>query len=141
MSYRQYEQEPIVLIENDIDDIQLFQESFRALGCQRRLRTFSDSESALLYLRSTTDLPFMIVADINMPTINGIQLRQEVRKTKRVLIRCVPFFFLTASFDHALMERCYGMMTQGVFIKPKEKGQLTEIIGSMLKYCEDLVAA
>ena len=131
-------QESIVLVEDDKDDIDLFRECLSSLGCTRPVRAFTDSTEALSYLLKTDEIPFMIVADINMPKLNGIEFRARIRKSKLMALRYAPFFFLSTSFDKQYMQPCFGMMIQGVFIKPSDPTGLGEIVESMLRYSEEV---
>ncbi|WP_223834390.1 response regulator [Spirosoma profusum] len=58
---------PVILIEDDADDQFLFEQVFTKLNYPNQVRYFPDGQEALEYLLSTTELPFLILSDINMP--------------------------------------------------------------------------
>jgi CheY-like chemotaxis protein len=66
---------PIVIIEDDIDDQDILSEIFKELNYSNKLIFFSDSVKALEYLTDTDTEPFLVLSDINMPKLNGMELR------------------------------------------------------------------
>lgn len=66
---------PIIIIEDDVDDREIFQDVFNALPYKHEVIFFEDGYSALAYLTETDIEPFIIFSDINMPKLNGIELR------------------------------------------------------------------
>ena len=69
---------PIVIIEDDPDDQILLAEVLKELDYPNKIIFFSDGEKALEYLIDSGDNPFLILSDINMPKLNGFQLRDKV---------------------------------------------------------------
>ncbi len=128
------EHAPVILIEDDPDDLFLFQAAYRETGCAVPLKWFHDPDEALAYLKTTRDTPFMIIADIHMPGMDGMALRTLMRETKLQTLRAIPFFFLTTSAGAEQMQRGYELLVQGFFIKPASTGALVEIITSMIEY-------
>src|SRR5450631_1467952 len=69
---------PIVVIEDDEDDQEVLVEIFRKLGHENELVFFKDGNAALDFLNQTDLHPFLILSDINMPKINGFELRKKI---------------------------------------------------------------
>lgn len=129
-----YRHEPIILIDDDANDLVRYRECLADIGSKHPLRTFTDSTEALSFLLKTDEMPYMIVLDLGMPKLNGIEFRARLRKSKHILLRCVPFFYLSTTFDQKQMDRSFEMMVQGTFIKPDDPEKLKEIFRSMLSY-------
>ncbi len=66
---------PVIIIEDDEDDQYLLEQVFLKLNYQNKVVFFSDGQDALDYLQTTHELPFLILSDINMPRLDGFQLR------------------------------------------------------------------
>lgn len=66
---------PIVIIEDDLDDQQILTEIFNELPYGNKLVFFDDGVQALEYLTDTDIEPFLVLSDINMPKLNGMELR------------------------------------------------------------------
>ena len=66
---------PIVIIEDDKDDQDILTEIFNELAYENEVIFFEDSVLALEYLTATEIEPFLVLSDINMPKLNGMELR------------------------------------------------------------------
>jgi CheY-like chemotaxis protein len=62
-------QGPIMIIEDDRDDQYILTEVFSLLKIKNQLKFFENGNKALDYLNTTTDSPFIILSDVNLPGI------------------------------------------------------------------------
>jgi CheY-like chemotaxis protein len=108
---------PILLVDDDEDDHDILREVCKNLGICHALKFFYDGNSLLDYLNTTKEWPFIILCDINMPHINGLDLREVIWKDNDLRKKTVPFvFFSTASTD-LQVRRAYDLTVQGFFLK------------------------
>jgi CheY-like chemotaxis protein len=56
---------------------------------------FDDGNAALNFLMKTEVEPFIILSDINMPKLNGIDLREKIHKNEQLRFKSIPFLFLS----------------------------------------------
>ena len=84
----------IIIIEDDADDRELFAEIFTALKINNEIRFFTNGIDALEYLEKPEIEPFLILSDINMPKLNGFELRQRVFTNTELSKKCIPYIFL-----------------------------------------------
>lgn len=129
---------PIIVIEDDLEDQQILDEIFRNLNFPNKVIFFSDGQDALKYLRETVDQPFLILSDINMPRMNGFQVRNEVCKNER--LRCIPYLFFTTGVDKKAVDNAYAMSVQGFFIKPASMMQLQSTVKKIIDYWQECYA-
>ncbi len=73
---------PIVFIEDDLDDQEIMAEIFKELNYENEIVFFGDGEKALEYLTKIDIEPFLILSDINMPKLNGMELREKVHNNE-----------------------------------------------------------
>ena len=66
----------IIIVEDDTDDQEMFSEVFKELNYKNEIVFFNDGQEALAYLKAKTTEPFIVFSDINMPKLNGIELRK-----------------------------------------------------------------
>ena len=71
---------PIVIVDDDPDDQQLIQEALESLYITNSLLFFSQGNAVLQYLKSTSEQPFIIICDINMPGMTGVGALMALRK-------------------------------------------------------------
>jgi CheY-like chemotaxis protein len=124
---------PILIIEDDLDDQEILKEVFDALQVPNVLRFFATCNSALDYLHSTLERPFLIISDINLPAMTGIQLKKEINGNEVLSKKCIPFIFLSTAQDEYFISSAYEVQVQGYFVKPPRlidlKLMMSHIVG------------
>jgi len=124
----------IIVIEDDLDDQELFSEIFKALNVTNPISFFENGEIALDYLMQPGADPFIIFSDINLPKLNGFQLRERVFVNKELCKKCIPYIFFTTSASKEDVTNAYAFSAQGFFKKPGSYRELEEIIKVILDY-------
>ena len=125
---------PIVIIEDDADDQELLNEIFRELQVPNLVRFFNSCVSALDYLLTTIEKPFLILSDINLPAMTGLELCRQITENKSLKIKTIPFVFLTTTNDQRVILQAYQMFVQGFFVKPSSIMELREMIRMIVDY-------
>lgn len=125
---------PIVFIEDDIDDQELFSEAIDQLKISNKIRFFDNGQEALSYLLTTSEQPFIIFCDINMPVLNGIELRNEMNNDEYLKGKSIPFIFLTTAANKEVVEEAYYMSVQGFFQKPQNFPEIKSILQEVINY-------
>jgi DNA-binding response OmpR family regulator len=74
----------ILLIDDDIDDGELFLEAISTLLSESKFRYYTNPVKALEELRNTDKLPDLLFIDINMPCLNGLELLKKLRNDPRL---------------------------------------------------------
>ena len=128
---------PIIVIEDDIDDQELLDEVFKLLNYPNQVIFFSDGYEALDFIEKTDVQPFLILSDINMPKINGFELRKEVLNNKKLNIKCIPYLFFTTGGNRKAVYDAYAMSAQGFFIKPSNMESLQNTIRKIVEYWKE----
>lgn len=124
----------IIVIEDDQDDRELFEEIFTKLKVSNPVKFFGNGESALEYLQQPGNEPFLIMSDINLPKLNGFELRERIFTNKELSRKCIPYVFFTTSASKEAVTNAYAFSAQGFFIKPSNYNQLLDDIRSILEY-------
>lgn len=125
---------PIIIIEDDLDDQYILADVFEELGIKNEVKFFGDGEEALDYLTDTSIEPFIIFSDINMPKLNGMELREKVHENEDLRLKSIPYLFFTTSAAQQSVIDAYSKSIQGFFIKPAEYGELKATIKSIVDY-------
>ena len=125
---------PIVIIEDDIDDQELFQEAFKSLNYQNEVIFFGDGDAALKYLTETEVEPFIMFSDINMPILSGIELREKIHQNEQLRLKSIPFLFFSTSAEQKHVVDAYSKSVQGFFVKPSSFSGLKETLKIILEY-------
>ena len=131
---------PVVIIEDDEDDQYFFEKIFDRLDYKNEIVFFRDGESALEYLNKSEIVPFLILSDINMPKINGFELREKVHTNEQLNIKCIPYLFFTTASDKKSVIEAYAMSVQGFFVKPSNLEKLESTIRKIMEYWKECIA-
>ncbi|MGE5943615.1 MAG: response regulator [Flavobacteriales bacterium] len=130
---------PIIIIEDDMDDQLILGEIFDELNYGNELIFFGDSEEALEYLVGTSVEPFLVLSDINMPKLNGMELREKIHNNEDLRMKSIPYLFFStvAEQDHVI--DAYSRSIQGFFIKPNNYNKLKNTIVKIVEYWQECV--
>ena len=131
---------PVVIIEDDEDDQYFFEKIFDRLDYKNEIVFFRDGELALEYLNKSEIVPFLILSDINMPKINGFELREKVHTNEQLNIKCIPYLFFTTASDKKSVIEAYAMSVQGFFVKPSNLEKLESTIRKIMEYWKECIA-
>lgn len=130
----------IIIIEDDIDDQDLFTMAFRELGYQNELRFFRDGAEALEYLERDDIYPFLILSDINLPKLNGFELKNMVQTNERLNRKCIPYLFFSTAVGERAVYDAYTMSVQGFFLKPSNFEELKDALKAIVEYWQHCFA-
>ncbi|MDQ6814650.1 MAG: response regulator [Bacteroidota bacterium] len=131
---------PVIIIEDDPDDQELLKEVFEKLNYSNKIIFFFDGQEALNYLNRTDSVPFLILSDINMPKLNGFELRNKIKTDAALQVKCIPYlFFSTASSQQAVID-AYSLSVQGFFIKQNTMMELEKTVRVIMEYWKRCIA-
>ena len=125
---------PIIIIEDDLDDQEIFNEVFLSLNYPNEIIFFSDGEQALHYLTETNTEPFIIFSDINMPRLSGMELRNKIHENEDLRIKSIPYLFFSTSAEQSYIIDAYSKSIQGFFVKPSEYSDIKDTIRVIVEY-------
>ena len=125
---------PIIVIEDDVDDQEFLDVVFKRLAYPNDVVYFSDGEKAIAYLGTVETQPFLILSDINMPKINGFEVRNKIFADEELAFKCIPYLFFTTASSEQYVEQAYSMSVQGFFIKPASMAELEVTLTTIIEY-------
>jgi CheY-like chemotaxis protein len=125
---------PIIIIEDDKDDQEIFEEAFKDLNYNNEVIFFNDGEAALEYINRTDVIPFIILSDINMPKLNGFELREKLKTDAALRVKCIPYLFFTTALNQKTVIEAYSLSVQGFFVKGTSISQIKDTISAIVEY-------
>ena len=131
---------PIIIIEDDFDDQEILMEIFSKFGYVNKIVFFQDGNEALEFLNNTDIKPFLILSDVNMPKINGFELRNKVFTNDQLQSKCIPYLFFTTGANKKSVVDAYALSVQGFFIKPTTIAGLENTIRKIVEYWQECIA-
>jgi CheY-like chemotaxis protein len=124
----------IIYIVDDLDDQELFQQAYRELNMPNRLTIFENGAKAFEYFNHTDKDLFLIISDINMPILSGIQLRDKMQQLGELKLRTIPFLFLTTGTPPDNIIYSYSHSVQGFFTKPNNYQEWKKNLQRIFEY-------
>ena len=125
---------PIIIIEDDPDDQEVVKDACNDLQIPNKLKFFSSATQALNYLLSTKEQPFIIISDVNLPGMDGKELRLKINNNDYLRKKSIPFVFFTTSGNKETVQSAYEMMVQGYFVKPDNYVQTKNLLKMIYDY-------
>jgi CheY-like chemotaxis protein len=125
---------PVIIIDDDEEDHFLYRTAFEELNIGAPLKFFHDGTQALDYLASGAESPFIILCDIKMPRMGGLELREAVYANRQLERKSIPFIFITGSAEEKDVDRAYALSVQGFFTKPETIGEWRSMLQLIMNY-------
>jgi CheY-like chemotaxis protein len=128
----------ILLVEDDDIDRMVVQRAFAKNNIANPLKTARDGQEALDMLKGINGksqlcpLPKIMLLDINMPRMNGLELLSEIRDDEQ--LKTISVFMLTTSKDDQDRLQAYKKNVAGYIIKPVSFDKLVEAIAVLNTY-------
>lgn len=134
------ESRTILLVDDSPDDRFLVEQAWRKAAIRNPLRSVNDGRSALEYLYGTGPfadrrlhpLPALVLLDIKMPDLTGLEVLARLRRDER--LRRLPVMMLTASTMSADVEEAYRLGANGFLIKPSTLQELVELLAALKNF-------
>ncbi|UBV43597.1 response regulator [Deinococcus taeanensis] len=129
----------ILLVEDSEADIILTQEAFAEAGILVQLHVARDGVEALEALRTPDFMPRpdVILLDINMPRMNGLELLKEIKHDPSLMT--IPVIMLTTSKAEEDILRSYEAYAASYVVKPVEFTSFYEAIQALGRYMLTIV--
>jgi CheY-like chemotaxis protein len=123
----------VLLVEDDVVDQMSVQRSFKDLKIVHRLGITENGIEALKYLRDdSVPRPFLILLDLNMPKMNGLEFLRELRKDEK--LKMLPVVVLTSSKEERDRIESFGLNVAGYMLKPVDYPDFVEVIRTIDEY-------
>ncbi len=125
---------PILIVDDDDDDHYILKRVCEKLGVTTPVLFFTDARKALDYLRSTDEIPFLILSDVNMPVVNGLDLKKSIDGDPVLRSKAIPFIFFSTSAMSSIVSDAFGMSAQGFFTKGQSLDELEQTLRVIFEY-------
>ncbi len=108
---------PIMLVEDDAADVLIIKRALKELKIDNKLVHSADGEEALEYLKNEeNERPCIILLDLNMPKMNGIEFLEAAKSDEE--LKSIPVVALTTSESSQDITRCFKLGIVGYIVKP-----------------------
>ena len=122
----------ILLIEDDMIEIMKLNRASSSLQLNHKITEANNGEDALKLLEDKDSLPDIILLDLNMPKINGIEFLKILKADNR--LKYIPTVILTTSNNQKDLLECYKIGIAGYVLKPLKYEDYVSKIERLLSY-------
>lgn len=128
----------ILLVEDDEVDVMNVQRAFKKNNITNPLYLASNGLEALSILRGSNNqinipqVRRIILLDLNMPKMNGIEFLRELRADEQ--LQSIPVIVLTTSNEDKDKVEAYKLNVAGYILKPVTFSNFVETVATMNKY-------
>lgn len=116
----------ILLVEDSKVDAELIAEALKDSQLPHRLDLAQDGEEALNLLQAREERPHLVLLDLNLPKVSGVEVLTQMRQDPDLCI--VPVIILTNSQSQDDVAKCYAARCNAYIRKPLGYGKLASTI-------------
>ena len=115
----------VLLVEDNVNDAELTIRELKKHNMANNLFHVKDGKEALDFifaagkyagLRDVSSPPKVILLDIQMPKVSGIEVLQKIKSNERT--KTTPVVILTSSKENPDIEKCYSLGANSYIVKP-----------------------
>jgi two-component system response regulator len=116
----------ILLVEDNPNDAELTLRALKKSNLANRVFHAKDGAEALEFIfaegayagRSVENTPKVILLDLKLPKVNGIEVLQRIKTDERT--KTIPIVVMTSSREDTDLEKCYALGVNSYIVKPVE---------------------
>ena len=124
---------PILLVEDDQVDAMTVKRALKDINVTNELDIVNDGEEALTFLKnSENEKPGIILLDLNMPKMNGIEFLKIAKKDES--LKKIPVVVLTTSKEDQDKVDSFNLGVAGYMIKPVDYRKFVEVMKTIDMY-------
>jgi two-component system response regulator len=129
----QFEQIEILLVEDNERDAELTMRALKKGGIANKLLWVKDGEQALdylfrrgIYAEREDVVPRLVLLDLKMPRVNGIEVLKEVKAHERT--KRIPIVMMTSSQEERDVAQTYDLGVNSYVVKPVDFAAVADVV-------------
>lgn len=125
-------QKKILLLEDDAVDILTIVRAMKSVSFDNQMDIVSDGQNGLDFLKKAKELPGLIILDINMPKMNGLEFLHHLKQNNQW--KQIPVVVLTTSREQQDKIEAYNLGISGYLIKPFGFQEFKDMVQSIKSF-------
>ena len=129
----------IILIDDGKFEKDFLEESLDEKNWSINVDYFDNPEKALSHLKKNSDEIFLIISDMNMPKMSGLDLKKNIDSDPYLRKKSIPFIFASTDVSQDVVSEAYYHRVQGFFKKPSTIDEYAEMIERIIQYWKSCI--
>jgi two-component system, response regulator len=130
----------ILLAEDTLSDAEMTIRAIRKSKIENRIIHVKDGKEAMDFLsgvgayagRNINHKPKVVLLDLKMPRLNGMEVLELIRKNE--FLRDISVVVLTSSKEDPDIERCYALGVNSYIVKPVDYEEFMKVVSDLVLY-------
>jgi DNA-binding NtrC family response regulator len=127
----------IILVDDEKYEKTFLETALNTNNRHIKIEYISNVEDALIHLRENADEIFLIISDMDMPKINGLEFKQLIEDDEYLKQKSIPFIFASNAIDRERIIEAYKLGVQGYFQKPINPEDQAKLLEKIVLYWID----
>jgi CheY-like chemotaxis protein len=128
-----------VFIDDDPHELNLLKHAMKELQLDNQVVCCENGEEAFSYLKNTKDSIFIILSDMNMPRMDGLQLKRLIDITPELILKAIPFIFHSNTSSVAEIKAAYATGIQAFMRKANSLDETIDTLRRIIAVWTDVV--
>lgn len=122
----------VLVVDDDTIDVMNVRRAFEKAALPNPILVARDGIEALETLRAGPADDVIVLLDLNLPRMSGIEMLRELRAD--AALRTTPVVVLTTSADVGDRRAAYELGVAGYLVKPTRQAELGELLSVVMRY-------
>lgn len=124
----------IILVDDQVYEKHLLKDALYEKDWDIEVEYFNNAKDALKHLKKNADEIFLIISDMNMPGMSGMDFKKTIDSDDFLRQKSIPFIFVSNDPDREKMFEAYHYRVQGYFSKPDTVEKQADMLEIIVQY-------
>jgi DNA-binding NtrC family response regulator len=124
----------IILVDDEKYENDFLQRALEKRNWKIKIEYFSNVDEALEHLKKNADEIFLIISDMAMPRVNGMEFKRLIDQDPYLRQKAIPFIFACNAISRKDVIEAYKYNVQGYFQKPMMPAQQADMLETIIRY-------
>ena len=124
----------IILVDDDGYEKDFLVAALQKRGWDTNVEYFNDAHDALEHLKQNDDEIFLVISDMNMPNMSGMDFKKAMDSDVVLREKSIPFIFASSASSKSEITEAYAYRVQGYFRKPTTTEEQADMLDIIIKY-------
>lgn len=127
----------IILVDDEKYEKDFLEHALNTNNWNIKVEYFNNVDDAISHLKENADEIFLIISDMDMPKVNGMEFKKLIDDDEYLRQKSIPFIFASNVIDRERIIEAYHLRVQGYFQKPMTPEDQAKMLEKIVQYWVD----